>query len=613
MFKTRLTNVRNVIENNTAILRTIDSIAWAIAESKDLLKAILKKDKEFLLHIINGAIIISYSHDSSVKVNDKFKHFSQTLLPLNSSYFSSYLSTIKNLENRISFIFETLLLNKFLEEEQLAIVKASIYPELQKNEDEYLGKYSIKLKLSGKVGDDLLEYSRIASKRYHEDISKKDLYLYMHDKIKNVSEYFFTVLVLSKSLYYQEYPLTYLETIMAKHLKLNEKHILSLIKPLNEAYFVGDYFELLIKYLSLWSKSNECSKELIDEISFMTCLGYKGHNSQKEIFEVIENIIINSSTLNDYDKQWYNLICNSVLRFDTMPAKNQKIIERIIHKISGSKISDSEYLIGDYMYDLTGDEGLGIHPNSILAFNEFLSSLNIPYQFVEIRKNLLEQSTGIESCQFQFYALVLINEKTYQTFKDKFISDESFFTNDLKNIRLSKNIYFRTNSQVVFNSEAYDKDILPFISPKILSQPKKVLDHSLFAVHKIVFFYNDDGYSVEVENGTVVKVVDTLDEAKAIKIESDIDTLIKLKGNDLIEFYMYDEHVEKIKNNLKTYFKKYFNSEEITSFPSFTSDEMAIEFLGILNLSFHNIVKYENEIDPDEFEDVSNQSECWEP
>jgi hypothetical protein len=128
-----------------------------------------------------------------------------------------------------------------------------------------------------------------------------------------------------------------------------------------------------------------------------------------------------------------------------------------------------------------------------------------------------------------------------------------------------------------------------------------------FVIHKKGFFYTDDSWEDVNANGTVISVFDTLEEAKAEKINQDIISMQNLKGWYARDFFFYDkkfdtksydEKFEQIENYYKTEFGLTIADKDSFDFPNGINYEQAKVFLNILGFSFHDIVEYTDEDAP---------------
>ncbi|MCP9762442.1 hypothetical protein [Lacihabitans soyangensis] len=128
-----------------------------------------------------------------------------------------------------------------------------------------------------------------------------------------------------------------------------------------------------------------------------------------------------------------------------------------------------------------------------------------------------------------------------------------------------------------------------------------------FVIHKKGFFYTDESWEDVNANGTVVSIFNTLEEAKAEKINQDIISMQNLKGWDARDFFFYDnnfdtknydEKFEQMENYYKTEFDLTITKKNSFNFPNEINSEQAKVFLNILGFSFHDIVEYCDEEAP---------------
>jgi hypothetical protein len=91
-----------------------------------------------------------------------------------------------------------------------------------------------------------------------------------------------------------------------------------------------------------------------------------------------------------------------------------------------------------------------------------------------------------------------------------------------------------------------------------------------------------------------------MEEAKAAKIEADIKSLQKLKDNNAVDFFFHAENYDAVYQQMEDYYKSEFNQtikdKYYFDFPSKISKDQAQKLLEILQLSFHDIVEYGDEI-----------------
>jgi hypothetical protein len=122
-----------------------------------------------------------------------------------------------------------------------------------------------------------------------------------------------------------------------------------------------------------------------------------------------------------------------------------------------------------------------------------------------------------------------------------------------------------------------------------------------YVIHKKGFFYTDESFEEEKGLlGKIVKIFDNMEEAKAAKIEADIKSLQKLKDNNAVDFFFHAENYDAVYQQMEDYYKSEFNQtikdKYYFDFPSKISKDQAQKLLEILQLSFHDIVEYGDEI-----------------
>lgn len=138
-----------------------------------------------------------------------------------------------------------------------------------------------------------------------------------------------------------------------------------------------------------------------------------------------------------------------------------------------------------------------------------------------------------------------------------------------------------------------------------------------YVVHKIGFWYTDDGYEVGEEKGTVMAITKSLEEAQAIKKREDIKSLKGLYNDNPVIFYLERDNYQEIDKKMVAYYKSEFNltinqGAHYYEFPKEISDEQALQFLSIMELTFHNIVEYSDDevIDAGAF-DLDSRENTW--
>lgn len=119
-----------------------------------------------------------------------------------------------------------------------------------------------------------------------------------------------------------------------------------------------------------------------------------------------------------------------------------------------------------------------------------------------------------------------------------------------------------------------------------------------YVVHKIGFFYTDESFEVGQEKGTVMGITKTLAEAQAIKSREDLKSMKTVGGFNAIDFFFAHDDFKTIHKKIKEYYKTNLNvtfdkqNEYNIELPKTITDEQAVTFLSIMELSFHNIVEY---------------------
>lgn len=130
-----------------------------------------------------------------------------------------------------------------------------------------------------------------------------------------------------------------------------------------------------------------------------------------------------------------------------------------------------------------------------------------------------------------------------------------------------------------------------------------------YVIHKISFFFTDESLiklPEEEVKGSVVKIFNDLEEAKKEKQEMDLRSMQNLAGNSLSDFLDIDEDNSEILEKLKLFYKSEFNldidTKDYIEFPNAISTQQAKQFLDILHITFHNIMEYDDDEDPNDFE-----------
>lgn len=126
-----------------------------------------------------------------------------------------------------------------------------------------------------------------------------------------------------------------------------------------------------------------------------------------------------------------------------------------------------------------------------------------------------------------------------------------------------------------------------------------------YVVHKIGFLYNDNAFEVGEARGNVMGVSSSLEEARLLKKLEDIDTILRMAGKTIHNFFRQHPHYEAILQKLTVFYKK-FNltyAEGRECVPPNINEEEAAELLSIIEISFHNVVEYGDDevIHPESF------------
>ncbi|MFD1000005.1 hypothetical protein ACFQ21_11850 [Ohtaekwangia kribbensis] len=121
---------------------------------------------------------------------------------------------------------------------------------------------------------------------------------------------------------------------------------------------------------------------------------------------------------------------------------------------------------------------------------------------------------------------------------------------------------------------------------------------SKYVIHKKAFFYTDESFEVaEGERGSVVGVYTSLEEAKTAKERADIESILGLRGWNAIEFF-FDKDIDAIIDKLRPIYEEEFGivlqDDYDFNFPESMTAEHAATFREIMQLSFHDIVLYED-------------------
>lgn len=129
-----------------------------------------------------------------------------------------------------------------------------------------------------------------------------------------------------------------------------------------------------------------------------------------------------------------------------------------------------------------------------------------------------------------------------------------------------------------------------------------------YVVHKIGFQYNDNAFEVGEARGNVMGVSSSLEEAKFLKTLEDIATIQRMAGHNIYNFFRENPNTKEILEKLALFYKKfnlrYPYEEGRECVPPNINEEDAAELLSIIEVSFHNVVEYNDDevIHPEAFE-----------
>jgi hypothetical protein len=129
-----------------------------------------------------------------------------------------------------------------------------------------------------------------------------------------------------------------------------------------------------------------------------------------------------------------------------------------------------------------------------------------------------------------------------------------------------------------------------------------------FVIHKKGFFYTDEAFEVaEGEKGSIIGTFNNLEQAKIEKAKEDIISIQNFGGMNVVDFFFYNDNYDEVYQQFEDFFLSEFNlkieDKYYFSFPDTISEEQAIKIQQILNLTFHDIVEYEDDIvlNPNDF------------
>lgn len=136
---------------------------------------------------------------------------------------------------------------------------------------------------------------------------------------------------------------------------------------------------------------------------------------------------------------------------------------------------------------------------------------------------------------------------------------------------------------------------------------------SVYAVHKIGFFYTDDSYE-GYESGSVISIEKTLEAAQATRHEANIKSLEDMDFQRLSEFFVTEPNGRQKEARLLQLLTELYGENAGERFGAELVKEDADKILSLTGVTFHNIVEYENEDEIDEtaFDSRSEENECEE-
>lgn len=128
-----------------------------------------------------------------------------------------------------------------------------------------------------------------------------------------------------------------------------------------------------------------------------------------------------------------------------------------------------------------------------------------------------------------------------------------------------------------------------------------------FVVHKRGFFYTDESFEPVDAKGSIAGIFSSLEEAKIEKRKQDIISIQRLGGENAVDFFFHNEDFDEILERLKQFYKSEYNidiqDDYFFELPESISSDNAERFLDILNLTFHDVVEYNDDahLDPNDF------------
>ncbi|HEY8896781.1 MAG TPA: hypothetical protein VIM79_18280 [Niastella sp.] len=138
-----------------------------------------------------------------------------------------------------------------------------------------------------------------------------------------------------------------------------------------------------------------------------------------------------------------------------------------------------------------------------------------------------------------------------------------------------------------------------------------------YVVHKIGFQYNDNAFEVGEARGNIMGISSSLEEAKLLKHLEDIATIQRMAGKTINIFFRGKRNYEEILEKLAVFYKKfnlrYPYAEGKECVPPNINEKDAAELLSIIEVSFHNVMEYNDDevIHPEAFE-LNKNDFYWE-
>ena len=139
-----------------------------------------------------------------------------------------------------------------------------------------------------------------------------------------------------------------------------------------------------------------------------------------------------------------------------------------------------------------------------------------------------------------------------------------------------------------------------------------------FVVHKKAFYYTDEAFTEDsTQKGSLIGVFSSLEEARKNKHKVDISSMQKNAGEQFLDFFFYHKNHQQAFQQLQRFYLQNWAIElqefdlEDLLIPT-TNFQQAEELLNILQLSFHDIVEYPDDvnIEPKDFKLEGDDHVC---